>query len=175
MAATAAKRRLGTNMVGALGKDSLAAGTVHNFSTFQAEIRSDRRKLFTYNIGASYGGFFNAMRTNIEGEINYRFQPFGSIGITTDYNRLTFENEANNSTFLLIGPKLDVTFTDNIFLTTWLQYNEQINNVNINARFQWRYAPVSDLFVVYTDNYFSDTLKVKNRALVVKLNYWLNF
>jgi len=156
------------------GKDSLAAGTEHNFRTIEAEINSDRRKLFTYNLGGSYGGFFNAMRTNLQGEINYRFQPFGSIGITTDYNRLTFENEANNSTFFLIGPKLDVTFTDNIFLTTWVQYNEQINNVNINARFQWRYAPVSDLFVVYTDNYFSDTLKVKNRALVVKLNYWLN-
>ncbi len=63
---------------------------------------------------------------------------------------------------------------DKIFLTAWVQYNNQINNVNLNARFQWRYAPVSDLFIVYTDNYYSDTFRVKNRALVVKLNYWLN-
>lgn len=31
----------------------------------------------------------------------------------------------------------------------------QINNVNTNIRFQWWYKPVSDLFVVHTDNYFA--------------------
>ena len=56
----------------------------------------------------------------------------------------------------------------------FFQFNNQINNVNINTRFQWRFAPVSDLFIVYTDNYYSETFKVKNRALVIKLNYWLN-
>ncbi len=69
---------------------------------------------------------------------------------------------------------MDVTFTDKIFLTAWVQYNNQIDNINLNTRFQWRYAPVSDLFIVYTDNYFSNNFKVKNRAIVLKLNYWLN-
>jgi len=29
--------------------------------------------------------------------------------------------------------------------------------VNINSRLQWRFKPVSDLFIVYTDNYFAET------------------
>jgi len=41
--------------------------------------------------------------------------------------------------FWLIGTKLDVTFTDKVFFTTYVQYNEQADNLNINARFQWRY------------------------------------
>ena len=55
-----------------------------------------------------------------------------------------------------------------------MQYNDQLDNFNTNVRFQWRYAPVSDLFIVYTDNY--DTLlgTTRNRALVAKLSYWLN-
>ena len=37
------------------------------------------------------------------------------------------------------------------------------------------YKPMSDLYLVYTDNYFtSPFLKNKNRAIVFKLNYWLN-
>ncbi len=32
-------------------------------------------------------------------------------------------------------------------------YNEQVGNLNINTRFQWRLKPASDLFLVYTDNY----------------------
>jgi hypothetical protein len=58
-----------------------------------------------------------------------------------------------------------------------LQYNTQANNVNINSRLQWRFRPVSDLFLVYSDNYFTDQFfqnpNVKNRALVLKATYWL--
>jgi hypothetical protein len=76
--------------------------------------------------------------------------------------------------FLLIGPKLDVTFTDKIFWTTLVQYNEQIDNMNINMRLQWRYQPVSDIFLVYTDNYNTGNWSSRNRALVLKITYWLN-
>ncbi len=156
------------------GKDTLAAGTTHHFRAIAATITSDKRNLFTYNLTGSYGGFFNGIRKNFQAILSYRFQPFGSVSMDMDYNRLTFPVETNNSTFFIIGPKFDITFTDKLFLTTWVQYNNQINNVNINTRLQWRFAPVSDLFIVYTDNYYSDTFNVKNRALVVKLNYWLN-
>ena len=52
--------------------------------------------------------------------------------------------------------------------------NNQINNMNINTRFQWRFAPVSDFFLVYTDNYTSDAFNIKDRSIVAKLTYWLN-
>jgi len=55
-----------------------------------------------------------------------------------------------------------------------LQYNDQIDNINVNARLQWRFAPVSDFFLVYTDNYDSLEYGVKNRSLVAKVTYWLN-
>jgi hypothetical protein len=55
-----------------------------------------------------------------------------------------------------------------------VQYNDQLNNTNLNIRFQWRYKPVSDLFIVYTDNYFANTREVRNRALVLKMTYWWN-
>jgi hypothetical protein len=155
------------------GKDTLATGTDYQVRTIGASIESNKRKLFTYQLSGSYGGYFNGNRENFSASLNYRFQPYGSISLDMDYNRLIFPDEANNSTFLLVGPKFDITFTNKIFWTTWVQYNDQVDNININSRFQWRYAPVSDLFIVYTDNYNSD-FGVKNRALVVKLNYWLN-
>jgi hypothetical protein len=46
--------------------------------------------------------------------------------------------------------------------------------VNVNARFQWRFAPVSDFFLVYTDNYYASDFKTKTRAIIAKLTYWLN-
>ncbi|NDF98605.1 MAG: hypothetical protein EB101_06715 [Chitinophagia bacterium] len=75
---------------------------------------------------------------------------------------------------ILIGPKIDLTFTRSLFLSTLIQYNNQINNINMNVRFQWRFAPASDLFIVYTDNYYADLLRSKGSALVLKATYWLN-
>jgi len=61
-----------------------------------------------------------------------------------------------------------------LFLTTLIQYNGQIDNMNINARLQWRFAPVSDFFLVYTDNYLTDGFVARNRSIVAKATYWLN-
>jgi hypothetical protein len=55
-----------------------------------------------------------------------------------------------------------------------VQYNDRDDNVNLNARFQWRFKPASDFFVVYTENYMSGAGTSKNRALVLKLTYWFN-
>ena len=74
----------------------------------------------------------------------------------------------------LVGTKLDVTFTDKLFFTTYVQYNQQADNININARFQWRYKPVSDFFIVYTDNYFPEYMVEKKSALVLNVSYWFN-
>jgi hypothetical protein len=80
----------------------------------------------------------------------------------------------NSANLILIGPRIDITFTNKIYFTSFVQYNNQIDNINLNFRFQWRYAPVSDLFIVYTENAFPGNYQVKNRGLVVKLSYWFN-
>jgi hypothetical protein len=61
-----------------------------------------------------------------------------------------------------------------LFFSTLIQYNSQINNININVRSQWRFAPASDLFLVYTNNYYADSYQSKGSALVLKATYWFN-
>jgi len=80
-----------------------------------------------------------------------------------------------NNNLILIAPKLEYNFTTKLFWTTFVQFNTQTNNFNINSRLQYRYKPMIDFFLVYTDNYFTDPmLKNKNRALIFKFNYWFN-
>lgn len=75
---------------------------------------------------------------------------------------------------ILIGPKIELSFTRKLFFTTFIQYNTQLENLNINSRLQWRFRPMSDLFIVYTENYTTYNLGIKNRALAVKFVWWLN-
>lgn len=157
------------------GKDSLAAGSQHFWNTVGADIVSQPQKLFTYDATLRFGGYYaNGERFFINTDIGYRFQPFVSIALSTSYNNLTLPQPWGNTSFLLIGPRIDVTMTNNLYFTTFIQYNDQQKNINVNARFQWRYKPASDLFIVYTDNYFPAPFSVRNRQLVIKLNYWWN-
>lgn len=156
------------------GGEKLLAGTAFTYNSFNFTYTSDQRKNFYYNIQGYIGEYFNGKRTSFTGVLNYRLQPYMIFSLDYTYNRLQFPAPYSSADLYLLGPKFDVTFSKSIFLTAYFQYNSQINNININTRFQWRFKPVSDLFIVYTDNYFADALRVKNRALVLKLTYWLN-
>jgi hypothetical protein len=91
-----------------------------------------------------------------------------------NYSDIKLPEPYASAKLILVGPRIDFTFTKKLFLTTFIQYNNQVENLNVNARLQWRFAPVSDLFLVYTDNYDTFNGKTKNRALIAKFTYWLN-
>lgn len=149
-------------------------GEEYSWNSLSLEYRSNPRRLFNYNISATYGGFYNGTNFNLSGEMTYRYQPFGNISLRFDYNDLQLPEDYGAEQLFLIGPRIDLTFTDKLFLTTFVQYNNLLDNVNLNARFQWRYQPTSDIFIVYTENYLPENLNSKNRALVFKMTYWLN-
>ena len=156
------------------GSNYLPGGSHYNWNDFSAQFVSNNRNNLKYEFMTGYGGYFNGNRWFAQGSFNFRFQPYGYLSLVYSYNYLSLPAPWHNTGFLLAGPKLDVTFTDKLFFTTYVQYNQQSDNLNINARFQWRYKPVSDLFLVYTDNYFPGSMNVKNRAVVLKLSYWFN-
>lgn len=156
------------------GGERLNAGEHFQWESVRAGFTSDARKLFNYTLNATAGGYYNGNRWNVNALMNYRVQPYGSFGITMSYNNITLPQPYNSANLILLGPTLDITFTDKIFFTTFIQYNNQIDNLNMNMRFQWRFAPVSDLFIVYTGNSSTDNFANKNRGLVVKLSYWFN-
>ena len=156
-------------------RETLPAGSRHKWTAFRTEFVSKPQSLFRYGFNTRYGEYYeNSKWLVLGGELGYRFQPYVSLLVTANYNQLRMPEPWGDTSFLLVGPQIDVTFTNSIFFTTFLQYNQQTDNMNINSRFQWRYSPASDLFLVYTENYFPENLMVKNRALVLKFTYWWN-
>lgn len=152
----------------------LDTGEDFNWTTSSLSYISDIRKSFNYALNGMYGGYYNGTRLNLSGEINYRVQPYGSVGLTMNYNNIILPLPYSSASLVLVGPSVDITFTDKLFFSTFVQYNNQIDNINMNMRFQWRFAPASDLFIVYTGNSYADTFLNKNRGLVVKVSYWFN-
>ncbi len=157
------------------GRNTLHTGSQHNWNTIGVNYVSKPQSLLTYSFSVNYGGYYaDGTKFSVTGDIGYRFQPIVNIAFSTSYNELALLPPWGRTKFWNVGPKIDITFTNKLFLTTYFQYNQQFKNTNINTRLQWRYKPASDLFIVYTDNYFIAPFAVRNRALVIKFNYWWN-
>jgi len=135
--------------------------------------KSDLRKRFTFNVSGAVGSFFNGLKLSYGLTLNYRIQPWGNLGITFSRDEIWNPEPYDDIHLMLLSPRMEFTFRKNIFWTTFVQYNEQIQNLNINSRFQWRFLPMSDLFVVYTDNFNTVDFSSKSRGVIIKIVYWL--
>jgi len=156
------------------GGVEIPAGSEFNENEVSLKYMSTMKRLFTFMAATRYGGFYGGTRASFEAEINYRVQPYGSLSLVAAYNKVLMPDPYTSADLVLVGPKLDITFTEKLFFTTFVQYNNQIDNVNVNMRLQWRYAPVSDLYIVYTENSYPSGWTTKNRGIAVKLSYWFN-
>lgn len=152
----------------------LTTDSEYKFGAIMASFVSTARNSFNYAALIKTGHFYNGNIQYYEGQLGYRFQPYVNLSMKLSYTDIDLPEPFTRNTFFLAGPKFDITFTDKIFWSLFVQYNEQIDNLNLNMRFQWRYQPVSDIFLVYTDNYSLDHRYSRNRALVFKMTYWLN-
>jgi hypothetical protein len=157
------------------GIRSLEALTEHRWSSVNLEYNSKPQSLFTYALKSSYGGYFqDGKRWLFFSEMGYRFQPYIELNTLVSYNHIELEEPWGSNGFWLLGVKSNFTFTRNIFFSNLYQYNEQQKLWNFNSRFQWRYKPASDIFLVFNS---SDTRMLtpnRNWNLTLKINYWIN-
>ena len=76
-------------------------------------------------------------------------------------------------TATVLRTRATYTVTPRMFVSGIVQYNSTNASVGSNLRLRWEYAPGSEFFVVYTDDYNSETqaglTPLRNRAVVLKL------
>ena len=137
---------------------------------------SDARNSFPFRTEFATGQFFNGNLTTYLLELNLRRQPWGTFSLACEQNTLSLPEPFGASNLTLVNARSEVNFSNSLFWTSFLQYNTQQENFNINSRLQWRYLTMSDLFLVYTYNYtLSPFIEVRqNQALLLKFTYMFN-
>jgi len=146
----------------------------YHYLSGEIGFQSDRRKVFSYDMEVGYGEFYNGTRSTFEGSAALRLQPKVLLSLNLRYNGINLPEPFPSADIWLVSPRVEITFNRSIFWTTLVQYGNQSDNLGINSRLQWRFAPLSDLFIVYNDNYFVNNFMPRNRSINLKLTYWLN-
>ncbi len=146
----------------------------YHYNSVEFGYQSDQRQLFSYDVQSTVGRFFNGNRFSLEGSMTMRFQPKAFVSLQFNYDQIDLPAPYSSANIWLISPNVDITFSKSIFWSTLIQYSNQRDNLGVNSRLQWRFAPLSDLFLVYNDNYFVNTFVPRFRSINLKLSYWLN-
>lgn len=154
-------------------KDLLNSGW-YNWLRANISYSSDFRTPFNLTVWGSAGGFYSG--TNINGgvQLNYRIQPYGTIGVFAEHQKITLPGDFGTSYLTLIRCVLNLSLDRLLLITSNIQLATQTRRLEVNHRLQWRFLPMSDLFFVYTEQYDSSAMSVLSRGFVFRANYWFN-
>ncbi len=146
----------------------------YHYNSVNFFYQSNRAQVFSYSGESTIGRFFNGNLFSLEAQMALRIQPKALISLQLNYDRISLPDPYPSAGLWLVSPRVELTFSKSIFWTTLFQYSNQRDNLGINSRLQWRFAPLSDLFIVYNDNYFVNQFSPRFRSINLKLTYWLN-
>jgi len=154
--------------------EPLPAFSDYYYTKLDFTFESDRRKTFSFTARTDLGQFFNGYRYSLTSDFRLRLQPYFTASFRSSVNYIDLPDPYPTETIWFVGPRMEFTFSKNVFWTTLVQYNSQDEDFSINSRLQWRFRPLSDLFLVYNDNYKTVPFGPSTRAVVLKFTYWIN-
>lgn len=152
----------------------LPGNTGYYFNDLTASYESDSSDDLYFNVESTAGEFFNGSRISVNGQINLNLQPWAVLTLGGAYDRIRLPSPYPDADLWLVNPEFDITFSKSLFWSTLIQYSTQLEHFGINSRLQWRFAPLSDLYLVYNDSYLTDGFSPGFRSIALKATYWLS-
>jgi hypothetical protein len=152
---------------------TLAAGTAYSYTSVIMSYVSDLRRNLSGNLFLRTGQYYNGSFTITRGALNYKLQPYGTVGFNYNLTFIRLPPPYSNNNIIAVGPQTSISISKQLFLSSNVQYTSLNTNINYFFRLQWRFRPLSDLYVVYSNNE-NTALKVRqNQSLIVKFVYFL--
>ena len=156
-----------------LGNGNSLSPDIYRFATLKMGYNSANNQKLRYQVNVQKGTYYNGKRTAAGAYLNYQLLPFASMEMSYDVNTIDL-NELGKETFHLTRFTGEIFFNNRLNWTTYVQYNTQADNFNLNSRLQWEYKPLSYVYLVVTDN-FTQNFDRKNWGVAFKMNYRFDF
>lgn len=99
--------------------------------------------------GLQWGDFYDGRKTSISGELTYRPDEHLSFDLGAQHNDLELGGAAFTADLLSV--RMRYAHDTRTFFMAFVQYNQAADELVTNARFDLIHAPLSDVFLVYTE------------------------
>jgi hypothetical protein len=121
------------------------------------------------------GQFYDGHR--VSSELDLSFRPSAYLRTDTTWTRDDVRLRGGSFTANVVRQRIGVSLTPDLSTAAFVQYNQAIDLLSLNARFGWSYLPGSDLFLVFNQNWHlqsgRSSVAVQDRAVILKMTYLL--
>lgn len=145
----------------------------YRFNVASLSYGSSQGRALSVSAGVSGGGFYDGTRRTLTGGI--RWQPDYHLVVDLDANHNAIEAQGNSFSADLYGARVQYALTTTFNVSAFVQYNRAMDEVISNVRADFIHAPLSDLFLLYTERRSGDGRGVLERFVTVKVTRLLLF
>jgi hypothetical protein len=161
----------------AIGPATIPIGG-YRWDTFGAGYDTNRSKRVYAGGAVHLGRFYGGRKQTYEANLN--FLPFGTLLLENAYtrNQLSLPGAGPFATNVL-SSRVSYSFSPNLFVKTFVQYNDDRHVATLNLLLWYIYRPGSHLYVVYDQGWDTNlpgpySYLPRSRSLAIKMSYWLS-
>ena len=145
----------------------------YGFGEGSASYRSSQGHALSFNAGVSGGGYYDGSRFTLTGGV--RWQPDRHLVLDADatHNGVTAQGDSFSAD--LYAARVQYAVSTTLNFSGFVQYNAAAEEVVTNLRADLIHAPLSDLFVLYTERRSTAGIGVMERYFTVKVTRLMIF
>ncbi|MDZ7718412.1 MAG: DUF5916 domain-containing protein [Balneolaceae bacterium] len=145
--------------------------------TASAELQTASYRKVSFGAEFESGGFWSGTRTQYG--LNLSLRPFTGLELTPEYVRTDVDLAEGSFSTDLFRFEANMDFTNSLFFTTNIQYDNLSQLLATNNRLRWIITPGSDLYLVYNHNWLEEDQLSRFRTLqrsgAIKISYTHRF
>ena len=164
----------------AIYKDITIPVKEYSSNEFQFKFETSEKRMISTELEYQTGDFWTGKKQTLKSQISIK--PFSGFNIQTEYEKNQVTLSENNFNTELYNIELGIYPTPRTAIFTNIQYDNISNALGLFAKLQHTIRPGSDIYLVYTHNWVSQSDQIFDFNLVtiskissLKINYTLRF
>ena len=145
----------------------------HAFREYELSYNASAARSLSGRVRVSGGGYFQGDRRSVGGNLVWRPSPHLALDVGADHNVLDLEGDPFTAD--VFSARVDYLASTKLQIGAWVQYNDAAEEVVSNVKLNFIHAPLSDLFVVYTERRSTRLDTALDRRFTIKLTKLLAF
>ena len=141
---------------------------------YELDFDSNRSRPVALEVRTRWGDFYNGVRTSYDVECIFKSNMHYALATDVRYNNITIGNRMINTKEY--GGRLSLDFSTRLSSSTFVQWNNETKEINVNFRIHYIPKIGSDMYLVYNhlldDN---DSFSSLNNTAMLKMDYTYRF
>ncbi len=138
-----------------------------------AAFMSSRGRPFWTEVNLSGGDYWNGSRLSLALRAVWRVSYHLSFDVSASHNDVSLPH--GSFTADVFGTRIRYAYSTSLFGSAFVQYNNERKQLVTNLRLNWMHAPLSDVFLVYTERRDVENNIVLDRVVTAKVTKLLAF